>query len=160
MKTMTTTTIGWMAALSLAVPVLAHAAEPENTPAGPPLIAHEALQKRLNDPNLRLLDARPRAEYDQGHIPGALWVDIKALGALVRGDSFADKEAWAQSLAPLGIGPDTEVYLYDANRQHDAGRVWWLLWYAGVPRVGLVDGSFPLWQREGRAVSTEPPAIP
>jgi thiosulfate/3-mercaptopyruvate sulfurtransferase len=153
-------TIGWMAALSLAVPVLARAAEPDNNKLeGPPLIAHEAVQKRLNDPNLRLLDVRPRAEYEKGHIPGAFWVDNKALGELARGDSFADKEAWARILSPLGIGPDAEVYVYDANRQHDAGRVWWPLWYAGVPRVGLVDGGFPLWQRDGRTVSTEAPAI-
>ena len=159
MKTMTTKTIGWLAALSLALPVLARAAEPDNTPDGPPLIAHDALQKRLNDPNLRLLDVRPRAEYDKGHIRGALWVDTEALRELARADSFAEKDAWVRILSPLGIGPDAEVYVYDANRQRDAGRVWWLLGYAGVPRVGLVDGGFPLWLRDGREVSTQAPVI-
>jgi thiosulfate/3-mercaptopyruvate sulfurtransferase len=153
MKTVTTKSIGWMAALTLALPVLARAAEPD----APPLIAHDDLQKRLNDPELRLLDVRPRAEYDRGHIPGALWLDIQALEELAQGDSFADKEGWGRRLAPLGIGPNTEVYLYDANRQHDAGQVWWLLWYAGVPRVGLLDGGFAPWAHAGRAVSQEVP---
>jgi thiosulfate/3-mercaptopyruvate sulfurtransferase len=155
MKTVTTKTIGWTAALALALPVLARAGEPD----APPLIAQDELQKRLGDPELRLLDVRPRAEYNRGHIPGALWLDIKSLEELAQGDSFADKEAWVRSLAPLGIGPNTEVYLYDANRQHDAGRAWWLLWYASVPRVGLVDGGFPLWVYAGRAVSKEVPTI-
>ncbi len=111
MQTMTTRTIGWMAALSLAMPVLAHAAEPENQPEGPPLIAHEALQKRLNDPNLRLLDVRPRAEYEKGHIPGALWVDNKALGELARGDSFADKDAQRKACRALWASDRTRRFM-------------------------------------------------
>jgi thiosulfate/3-mercaptopyruvate sulfurtransferase len=40
------------------------------------------LQKRLDDPAPRLLDARRRSDYEKGHIPGAVWVDVKAAGAL------------------------------------------------------------------------------
>src|SRR5208337_531839 len=39
--------------------------------------------------------------------------------------------------------------------QLDAARLWWLLSYLGVEKVGLIDGSFPLWQRQGRPVATE-----
>jgi len=58
-------------------------------------------------------------------------------------------------IAPLGITPQTEVLIYDAKRQLDAARLWWLLCYLGVEKVGLIDGSFPLWQRQGRQVATE-----
>ena len=60
-------------------------------------------------------------------------------------------------LTPLGIGPDTEVFLYDDARQHDSARAWWLLGYAGVG-AGLIDGGFKLWEREHRPVSSEAPA--
>ena len=38
--------------------------------AQPVLATHDTVQKRLADPNLRLLDVRTRAEYDQGDITG------------------------------------------------------------------------------------------
>jgi thiosulfate/3-mercaptopyruvate sulfurtransferase len=82
-------------------------------------------------------------------------VDLPALQVLTRPETFADAKAWARGLAPLAINNESEVYIYDADRQRDAGRVWWLLSYAGAPRVGLIDGGFPLWERERRSVSSE-----
>jgi thiosulfate/3-mercaptopyruvate sulfurtransferase len=49
--------------------------------------------------------------------------------------------------------------VYDAKRQLDAARLWWLLSYLGVERVGLLDGNFPLWAEEKRPVSTETPSV-
>src|SRR4051794_23635345 len=140
MKTMKT--LRWMAALTLALPVLARAAdEPARKPQAPPLLSHDELQKRLNDPHLRLLDVRSRANYEKGHVPGALWVDVKELQALTRPEAFADKDAWARGLALLGIGNESEVYVYDDDRQHIAGRGWGLLSYCGGRPVGLIDGG-------------------
>jgi thiosulfate/3-mercaptopyruvate sulfurtransferase len=143
----------------LAFPNPAPAAD-EKQHQGSPLITHEQLQERLHDPKLRLLDARPRPEYDQSHIPGAVWVDTKAIQELGRPDAIRDEVAWSRALAPLGINEDTrEVFVYDSARQHDAARVWWTLSYAGLPRVGLVDGGFGLWQKEKRPVSTDPVVV-
>jgi thiosulfate/3-mercaptopyruvate sulfurtransferase len=150
------TSIRGLATLALfAAPTLALAAdEPQRH--GSPLITHEKLHARLSDQKLRLLDARPRADYDQAHIPGAVWVDIKAIRELARPDSIRDEAAWSRALAPLGISEDTAaVFIYDNARQHDAAPVWWALTYAGVPRVGLVDGGFPLWQKDKRPVSSD-----
>jgi thiosulfate/3-mercaptopyruvate sulfurtransferase len=156
MKTLKTIRVMAAATLALALPALARAAdEPARKPEAPPLLSHDDLQKRLNDPRLRLLDVRSREKYEKGHIPGALWVDTQALQGLTKPEAFADKDAWARGLAPLGIGSDSEVYVYDDDRQHIAGRLWWLLSYAGAPRVGLVDGGFPLWEREKRPVNAE-----
>jgi thiosulfate/3-mercaptopyruvate sulfurtransferase len=141
---------------------LARTEEPRD-PAPPPaarLVSFDDLQERLGDPKLRLLDARSQAEYDRGHLPGAVWVDTKAAEQLAaRPGGLADEVAWARWLAPLGIGPDTEVLVYDANRQLDAARLWWLLSYLGVPKAGLLDGNFPLWQRQGRPVTEEGPEV-
>ena len=113
----------------------------------------------LEDPSLRLLDARPRADYEKGHLPGAVWVDVKALEGLFQSDAVADPAAWARAVAPLGIGAGTEVFAYDDNRQHDAARAWWLLGYAGVEKIGVVDGSYKGWVKAGRPTGTETPAV-
>jgi thiosulfate/3-mercaptopyruvate sulfurtransferase len=130
---------------------------PKNQP-GPAAIltTFDALQGRLNEPSLRLLDARSRADYEKAHIPGAVWVDTKAAEKLAaRPGGLEDKGAWEAWVAPLGIAPRGEVLVYDANRQLDAARIWWLLSYLGVEKVGLLDGGFPLWQRQGRPVTAE-----
>jgi thiosulfate/3-mercaptopyruvate sulfurtransferase len=159
-----------MSALLTTVPVLLSllgtlaADEPGRPPRSlAALTSFDGLQKRLGDPGLRLLDARPRADFEKGHVPGAVWVDTKAAEALAaRPGGLDDRAAWEAWVAPLGVTPGTEVLVYDARRQLDAARLWWLLGYLGVEKVGLVDGNFPLWQREGRPVTavvrTVPPA--
>jgi thiosulfate/3-mercaptopyruvate sulfurtransferase len=124
------------------------------------LVTFDELQRRHDEPGFRLLDARPRGEYDKGHIPGAVWVDAKAVEALAaRPGALTDRAAWGTWIEPLGIGPDTQILVYDARRQLDAARLWWLLSYLGVERVGLIDGGFPLWEQQGRPVTTEIPKI-
>lgn len=141
---------------TLAVLSLPRLATADDREAGPSLIGHEALQARLKAPNVRILDARPRADYDKGHIPGAVWADPKPFQGLTKAEAIRDRAAWARAIAPLALSPEIDqVYVYDSARQHDAARLWWLLSYAGVKRVGLVDGGFALWEREKRPVTAE-----
>ena len=135
----------------------AKADEPKSQPrSAAVLTTFDALQPRLNAPSLRLLDARSRSEYEKAHIPGAVWVDARAFERLAaRPGGLEDRDAWEALIAPLGIAPQSEVLVYDANRQLDAARLWWLLSYLGVEKVGLIDGSFPLWQKQGRPVTAE-----
>ena len=142
--------------LSLAMAVHSRGGEPPATGSPPPLVGHQELQKRLADPALRLIDARPRADFDGGHIPGALWLDPKVFEPLTRGEAATDRDRWGRVLAPLELGPETEILVYDNDRYHlQAGRVWfWLSYAASARAVGLVDGSFSSWERAGRPVST------
>jgi thiosulfate/3-mercaptopyruvate sulfurtransferase len=135
--------------------LLASAEEPDDRGSAR-LASFDGLQKRLGDPNLRLIDVRARADYDQDHIPGAVWVDIKAAEKLAaRSGGLADSAAWEAWLAPLGIADGMEVLVYGANRQLDAARLWWLLSFLGVEKVGLIDGNFALWQQQGRPVTKQ-----
>jgi thiosulfate/3-mercaptopyruvate sulfurtransferase len=118
------------------------------------------LQTRLDDPNLRLIDARSKSAYDRGHIPGAVWVNPAALETMAgKPGALTDRDLWADWIKPLGIGPETTVLVYDGNRQLDAARVWWLLTYLGVPRAGLLDGGFTLWSKQDRPITTDVPEI-
>jgi thiosulfate/3-mercaptopyruvate sulfurtransferase len=124
------------------------------------LLSFDELQKRLGTPGLRLIDVRPKAEYERSHIPGAVWADTKAAVKTASAPGgLNDREAWSAWTAPLAIAPGDEVVVYDGARQLEAARVWWLLGYLGVEKVGLVDGNFPLWEREKRPVTDDAPEV-
>ncbi len=130
-------------------------------PARPALIEFSGLEKKTTDLRVRILDARSKADYQKGHVPGAVWVDVKAASAIAgKPGGLKDRDAWTSWLAGLGLPDGGEVFVYDASRQLDAARVFWLLGYLGVDRVGLVDGGFPLWAKEGHPVSIEVPKVP
>ncbi len=48
----------------------------------------EAVQNRLGKPNVFIYDNNSRATYDDGHVPGARWVDYQKIQA---GDLPSDK---------------------------------------------------------------------
>ncbi|WZO99266.1 sulfurtransferase [Isosphaeraceae bacterium EP7] len=129
-------------------------------PRVPSLIGFEALQPKLGSPGLRILDVRSREDYEKGHLPGAVWVDSKAVRTLTsKPGALTDSGAWTAWIAPLGITEELEVLISDGERQLDAARLWWLLRYLGVEKVGLIDGNVGLWKAEGRPLSTEVPSV-
>ncbi len=136
---------------------LGWADEPSTAPYGRALLVDfEALQARLDDPTLRILDVRPRDQYEAAHIPGAVWVDFRALYELAKGsEGLRDAQSWAEPLAVLGLKPGMTTLITGDNRQRDAARLWWLLTYLGADRVGLVDGGTSAWIADGRPVSEE-----
>lgn len=151
--------MGLLIAALLGLPPAPTAAE---DPAAPQvvLMSFDELQRRLAEPHLRVIDVRPRGEYERGHVPGAVWWDVKAAEELAaKPGGLDDARAWSRRIAPLGIGLEMSIVVYDANRQLDAARVWWLLRYLGFDHVGLVDGGYGLWTKQGRPTSVEVPAV-
>ncbi len=119
------------------------------------------LAEHLDAPDLRILDASwhmpdtgrdARAEYDAGHIPGAVFFDI---------DEISDTRSNLPHMAPpvekfisrvraMGIGDGHQVVVYDGAGLFSAARVWWLFRLYGVKDVAVLDGGLPKWQAEGR----------
>ncbi len=125
------------------------------------LYAFDELKERMKQGDLRILDARPRAEFDAGHLPMAMWVDAKEVERrAAKPGALADREGWEEWIAPLALAPTTEVVVYDDNRQLDAARIWWLLSYLGVAKVGLVDGGYKLWVAEGHETDDDMLVLP
>lgn len=125
------------------------------------LISPEALAKRLDDKNLRVLDIRPEEEYSAGHIPGAVHLDLDAWKEFAKTPgALQDAAAWAERVGALGIGPDTEVVIY-GGKMNEAARAWWILTYLGHDQVRLLDGDWQTWTTAPpkRPVETEPPEV-
>lgn len=97
-----------------------------------------------------VLDARERAKYDAGHVPGARWVDHGAWSKAF-GDG-KDADGWSKRIGGLGVGADAHVVVYDDNYSKEAARIWWILRYWGVGDVRLLDGDWTAWVAGGQPV--------
>jgi thiosulfate/3-mercaptopyruvate sulfurtransferase len=135
------------------------------------LVTTEWLATHLSDPQVRVLDSSykqpgitptARADYDAGHIPGAVFFDIDDVAE--PGTSLPhmipSAERFAAKMAERGIGNDDRVVVYDSVGLSSAGRAWWLLRLFGHDNVALLDGGLPKWRTEGRPLETALPIIP
>ena len=145
------------------------------------LIETEALEAALGDADLRIVDCttwlRPaepgddapyrvepgRSDYDAGHIPGAVFLDIQAEisdpGTRLR-FMAPSAERFADAMGRLGIGDGARVVLYSAGSIMWATRVWWMLRAFGFDGAAVLDGGFEKWKAEERPVTTAPGAYP
>jgi thiosulfate/3-mercaptopyruvate sulfurtransferase len=93
------------------------------------------------------LDGRSgRDAYDQGHLPGAVFVDLdEQLAAHTDPTAggrhpLPDPEAFARDMAQLGIGDDDVVIAYDDAGGVMAARLVWMLRATGH-QAALLDGG-------------------
>jgi thiosulfate/3-mercaptopyruvate sulfurtransferase len=105
---------------------------------------------------------RPSGElYAAAHLPGAAHLDLDAdlagpPGARGR-HPLPEPERLERALRACGLHDDTEVVAYDQRTSLAAARAWWVLRWAGHPRVRVLDGGLAAWRRAGLPVTTEVP---
>jgi len=142
-----------------------------------PLVSPAWLEDHLQDPQLRVfdtttfLDRTPsglkarsgRADYESAHVPGAGFLDIIS--------DLSDRESKLaytrpqaaqieRVLSKSGVSSDSHVVLYSSARVMWATRAWWLLRWAGLESVAVLDGGFGQWTAEGRPICDKPCAYP
>lgn len=117
------------------------------------------LAERLDDRNVRIVDARPQQQYDAGHIPGA--VNLSGTNGIPRtaDGEMASPEEFSGVVGKLGIGNDGTIVVYDTPNQY-MGLVAWAFLYYGHQDVRLLDGGFEKWTREVRSISREETSYP
>ncbi|WP_323097157.1 sulfurtransferase [Intrasporangium sp. YIM S08009] len=102
-----------------------------------------------------------RPGYDAGHVPGAFFVDLDSELAAQPGEGGRHPLPDAATLERLvrrsGIEPGTRVVVYDGRDSMAAARAWWVLRWAGVQDVRVLDGGFAAWTAAGLPVSTQEP---
>jgi len=129
------------------------------------LVSTAALAESLGRPNLVVVDAtyflpmqgrNARAEYEQKHIPGAVFFDIDAIAdkANPLPHMLPDAAAFAAAVGELGIGNDSRIVVYDAHGMMSAARAWWSFRVFGHEDVAVLDGGLPKWLAEGRPVDS------
>lgn len=92
-------------------------------------------------------------QYAQGHIAGAVYVDLETELASAAPNlgrhPLPGPEQLAGAIARWGIVPNQEVVVYDAVSGMSAARAWWLLRWAGFKNVRILDGGLDAWTRAG-----------
>ena len=151
------------ALVALTLVVASAAAQPATTAsyARPEFLVETAwLVANLNDPMLRILDVRAADKYQQGHIPGAINVPAGQLDQKYgEVQDVAPAEKIAEIFGTLGVGNEHKIIIYDDNRTLSAGRVFWVLDYYSHPSIALLNGGFPKWTAENRAVTQQAPTL-
>jgi len=122
------------------------------------LVSCEWLQKNLDAENQLILDATfflPRQqrnaqkEYQQQHIPGAVFFDIDVVADLSSplAHMLPTAEQFAAVVGKMGIANDTQVLIYDNNHFFAAARVWWMFRVFGHDNVAVIDGGMVRWKQ-------------
>ena len=113
------------------------------------------LNEHLKD-RVIVADTRTEQQYMQGHIPGAVWVDISGLGARTSESALPQlHQELAAKFSTLGITGAEQVVFYDESMGVKAPKALWFLSYAGYRWGRVLHGGFGAWQKAGFPVSTE-----
>jgi thiosulfate/3-mercaptopyruvate sulfurtransferase len=99
-------------------------------------------------------DRDGRKHYREGHVPGAVFVDLETGLAAPGGHGLGrhplpEPAAFEESAREWGINRDDTVVVYDDAGGQSAARLWWLLRDGGFESVFLLDGGLAAWRQEG-----------
>lgn len=115
----------------------------------------------LLDVRWRLGGPPAHRDYTLGHLPGAVFVDLDRDLAGTPGDRgrhpLPEPTALEQALRRWGVRSGWPVVVYDEADATSAARAWWVLRWAGVEDVRVLDGGLRAWQAAGLPLSTEVP---
>ncbi len=129
------------------------------------LVTTEWLANELGASDLRVVDASyflpadgrdAAADYEAGHIPGAVFLD---LGDVSDASSplpmmLPGAEKFASRMQSLGLGDGSRIVLYDDSPYKSAARAWWMLAEVfGAHSVAILDGGLAKWKAEGRPLA-------
>lgn len=150
----------------------AHPASPAASPADVthPLVTVEQLAAQLAGGDVALADVRwylteperGRAEYQRGHLPGAVFVDLDGHLTTHPGPGrhpLPSRETFAATMGALGFGDDRFVVAYDDVGGAVAARLWWMLRDIGHEHTAVLDGGIQAWRDAGRDLVTTTPTI-
>ncbi|GMV07103.1 MAG: sulfurtransferase [Gemmatimonadota bacterium] len=145
-----------VALVALAAPVLAQVAPGY-------LVSPEWVEANLANPAVVVLhvDGR-RGAYEEGHLPGARFLDLNAIawaGEPEVGTEMRTPAEIEAALEAAGVRDGQRVVVYGANPLA-AARAWMTLDVMGWgERASFLDGGLGAWRADGRAVTTEEPTF-
>jgi thiosulfate/3-mercaptopyruvate sulfurtransferase len=121
------------------------------------LVSSAQLGAMLGRDDVRVIDVRPKRDYDMGHIPKALNIaadSVNDSNAQVDGARLLDDKL-AELFASRGIDKSTHVVLYDDKGGFHAARLFWMLDYFGHRKISILNGGIQKWTADGHKLSQD-----
>jgi thiosulfate/3-mercaptopyruvate sulfurtransferase len=129
-----------------------------------PLVSTAWLEQNMGTPGMVIIDVRTSANYDFGHIPGAVSMPYSGWEPYNRKtmcQMMPSPEDLTTLLRSLGVNQSSHVVIYDAgNTALDAtegGAAVWIMESMGHENVSYLDGGFTKWTFEGRIIDKKTP---
>lgn len=119
------------------------------------LIEPKQLLEEARRGDVLIVDTRKHAEYEAGHIPGAInfsTYDAFALDTRAAGLASFAREI-AAGYAAAGVSGGRPVVLYEADTGMRAARDLWLLQYLGHANARMLHGGLAAWRAAGCELS-------
>lgn len=104
-----------------------------------------------------IIDTRSFSEYKDGHVPGAVNIDLFQLhwfDTSKRGIKDFNRQT-RLLLSNIGIKMNSIVIFYDNISGILAARGVWLLLYFSHKKVSMLDGGFEKWKKEGYQIEVK-----
>jgi len=124
------------------------------------LVETDWVKEHLKDSNIRIaeVDYDPTANYNLGHIPGAVLFDWRKDMNDPLSRDILSKQQLEDLLSRTGVSANTTVVLYGDFNNWFAAFAFWILKYYGVEKVVLMNGGRKKWLAEDREVTKERPS--
>jgi len=125
------------------------------------LVSVDWLAGEIGACDLRIVDASKhlpeagrdaRAEYEDGHIPGAVFMNLDDLvdPAAPIENTLPLPDGFASRMEALGIGDGSRIVLYDDSAVKTSARAWFMLRMFGAHHVAILDGGLQAWIAAGQ----------
>lgn len=135
----------------------------------PILLSVRAAERWLEDPQTVVLDTRydlhdgehGLQQYERARVAGAWYVNpgtdlVTDCNGKNGRHPLPTLGEFVALLRHLGLNKEKQYIIYDDNSGQFAARLWWMMRWAGYPRVALLDGGWQAWVQAGASVDTTP----
>lgn len=94
------------------------------------------------------------SKFQSEHIPTAVFCDPASQLTGMPGrrggrNPLPDIETLRRAVRAWGVEPGRPVFIYDGGNGLFAARAWWVLRWAGIEDVSILDGGFAEWDARG-----------
>jgi thiosulfate/3-mercaptopyruvate sulfurtransferase len=126
------------------------------------LVDTQWVEDHLKDFNARIaeVDYDPKANYQLGHVPGAVLFDWRQDINDPVSRNVLSKQAYEDLLQRAGVNNDTTLVLYGDFNNWFAAFAFWVFKYYGFKDVRIMNGGRKKWLEEDMEVNKDIPNYP
>lgn len=128
------------------------------------LISARHLHDMMESLPVVVIDTRPPAVYERGHIPGAVNIhDIFTYLSTSTPEGLQElRSKFAEAFGAVGLGGEEVAVIYEESMDTGFGqscRGYFLLKYLGYDKAVVLHGGIDAWQMEGYSLTTQMPEV-